>query len=125
MLSGKKAGRFLMAVYALCPYFVLGARMTCGANAALFMLPIAAALLMAGLKRPALLYAGMAALAMTAYSQTMMLVTAPAVVIGAAAVALIHGKNRMHVLLAAALGLVLCLPVVLTVYVNIYGLAIP
>ena len=122
MLSGKKAGRFLMAVYALCPYFVLGARMTCGANAALFMLPIAAALLMAGVKRPALLYVGMSALAMTAYSQTMMLVTAPAMVIGAAAVALIHGKNRMHVLLAAALGLVLCLPVVLTVYVNIYGL---
>ena len=122
MLSGKKAGRFLMAVYALCPYFVLGARMTCGANAALFMLPIAAALLMAGLKRPALLYAGMAALAMTAYSQTMMLVIVPAAVIGAAAVALIHGKNRMHALLAAALGLVLCVPAILTVYVDLNGL---
>lgn len=121
-LSGKSAGRFMLCIYALCPYFVLGARMTCGANAALFTLPIAAALLAAGLKKPALLYAGMAALAIAAYSQTMMLVVAPAAVIGAAVVALIFGKSRLHALLSAALGLVLCVPAILTVYVNVNGL---
>jgi len=121
-LSGKNAGRFMLFIYALCPYFVLGARMTSGVNAVLFMLPITAALLVTGLNKPVLLYAGMAALAMCAYSQTMMLVIAPAAVIGAAVVALIYGKSRLHALLSAALGLLLCVPAILTVYVNVNGL---
>ncbi len=118
-LSGKSAGRFMLFIYALCPYFVLGARMTCGANAALFMLPIAAALLVAGINRPALLYAGMAAMALCAYTQTMMLVIAPAMVLGAAAVVLASRKSRIHALLSALLGFALSMPALLTAYVNI------
>ena len=121
MLSGRRAGRFMLFIYALCPFFVLGARMTCGANAALFMLPIAAALLAAGLKKPALLYAGMAVMALTAYSQTMMLTIAPAAVLGAAVVALVYGRSRLHALLSAVLGLALCAAAMLTVYVNVCG----
>ena len=145
-LSGRSAGRFMLFIYALCPTFVLGARMTCGANAALFLLPIAAALLAAGLQADpasgqpaalpgarcthpgtrrlrscALLCAGMAALALSAYTQTMMLVIAPAAVLGAAVVALRFGKDRLHVLLASALGLALSVPAMLTVYVNLSG----
>ena len=147
-LSGRSAGRFMLFIYALCPYFVLGARMTCGANAALFLLPIASALLAAGLqadpasvqpdalpgarrahphagsrrlKRFALLCTGMAVLALSAYTQTMMLVIAPAAVLGAAAVSLRFGKDRLHALLASALGLALSVPAILTVYVNLSG----
>lgn len=121
-ISGKKAGRFLMAVYALCPYFVLGARMTHAANAALFMLPIAAALLTAGLKKPGLLYLGMAVMALSAYAQTMMLSVAPLSVAAALVIAMIFGRSRLHALLSAALGFVICLPAMATVYVNMNGM---
>lgn len=121
-LSGKKAGRFMLVLYALGPYFVLGARMTCGANAALFVLPIAAALLAVGLKKPGYLYPGMVAMALGAYTQEMMLLIAPLAVIGAGATSLLMGKSRRHALLSTVLGLVLSAPAALSVYVNMNGL---
>lgn len=120
-LSGRKAGRFLWVIYALAPYFVLGARMTCGANAVLYMLPIAAALLAVGLRKPAFLYPGMIVLALSAYTQQMMLLISPLTVVGVAAIALLHGKNRLHALLSAVLGFALSMPALLTACVNIAG----
>ena len=40
-LSGRRAARWMLLIAALCPIFVLEARMTCGSCAALYLLPIA------------------------------------------------------------------------------------
>ena len=40
LIGGKRAARWCLTAYAICPYFVLAARMTAAANAAVFLLPI-------------------------------------------------------------------------------------
>lgn len=121
-LSDRKAGRFLAVVYALCPYFVLGARMTCAGNAAIFLLPVATAFLAVGIKKPAYLYLGMIVLALSAYTQRMMLMIAPLTVMGAAIVGLLYGKSKKHALISAILGLMMSVPAILTAYVNLIEL---
>ena len=64
-LSGRRAARWMLLIAALCPIFVLEARMTCGSCAALYLLPIALCLIARGVTKPAALYPGMIVLALT------------------------------------------------------------
>ena len=121
-LAGKTAGLIMLILYALCPYFVLAARMTASANAAVFLLPIALWALCAGMKRSGLLYLGMALLGLMAYAQDLYFFISPLAVIAAAVVAAMYGVKKRHVFLSAALGLALCLPAAMTAYVNICAL---
>ena len=105
-------------MYAICPIFVLEARMTCGSCAALYLLPIALCLMVRGISRPVELYIGMIVLALTAYAQDMYFFIAPALVTACGVIAVISGKKR-HALPAMALGLLICVPAVLTAYVNL------
>lgn len=120
-VSGRRAARWMLVIYALCPIFVLEARLTCGSCAALYLLPIALCLMVRGLKRPAALYGGMAILALTAYAQDMYFFIAPAVIAVCGVIAAVSGKRKRHALLAAALGLLLCVPAMLTACVNLTG----
>lgn len=121
-LAGKTAGCIMLVIYALCPYFVLAARMTVGANAAVFLLPIALWALCAGLRKPVLLYVGMALMALLAYAQDLYFFISPVAVLVAAVVAAGYGVKKRHVCAAAVLGLAILAPAVVTAYVNICGL---
>ena len=70
-VSGRRAARWMLILYAVCPIFVLEARLTCRSCAALYLLPIALCLLARGISRPVELYIGMVVLALTAYAQNM------------------------------------------------------
>lgn len=118
-LSGKRAGRWCLTAYALCPYFVLTARMTRGANAAICLLPIALWLLAMGMKKPAALYAGTMLLALMAYAQNMYFFISPIGVLLAAATAAAYGMKKRHAFGAALLGIVVCMPAILTAFVNL------
>ena len=121
-LGGKRMGRWCLTAYAICPYFVLMARMTCGANAAVYLLPIALWAMVRGLERPAPLYAGAALMGLTAYTQDMYFFIAPAAVVLCGVIAAVHGGiPKRHALLATALGLLVCVPAMLTLYVNLTG----
>lgn len=118
-VSGRRAARWMLILYAVCPIFVLEARLTCGSCAALYLLPIALCLLARGISRPVELYIGMVVLALTAYAQNMYFFIAPALIAACGAIAAVSGQKKRHALLAAALGLLLCVPAVLTAYVNL------
>ena len=118
-LSGKRAARWMLAIVALCPIFVLEARMTCGSCAALYLLPIALCLIARGITKPAALYPGMIALALTAYAQDMYFFIAPASILACAIIALIFGRKKRHAAIAGAIGLLLCVPAMLTAFVNL------
>ena len=117
-VSGRRAARWMLVIYAICPIFVLEARLTCGSCAALYLLPIALCLMVRGISRPAELYIGMIVLALTAYAQDMYFFIAPALIAACGAIAAIFGKKR-HALPAMALGLLICVPAVLTAYINL------
>ena len=118
-VSGRRVARWMLILYAVCPIFVLEARLTCGSCAALYLLPIALCLLARGISRPVELYIGMVVLALTAYAQNMYFFIAPALIAACGAIAAVSGQKKRHALLAAALGLLLCVPAVLTAYVNL------
>ena len=108
-------------IAALCPIFVLEARMTCGSCAALYLLPIALCLIARGVTKPAALYPGMIVLALTAYAQDMYLFIAPAAILACTIIALIFGRRKRHAAIAGAIGLLLCVPAMLTAFVNLTG----
>ena len=118
-LAGKRAARWCLMAYALCPYFVLCARMTNSANAAVYLAPVALYLLVSGVKRPCFLYGGAAVVALMAYAQMMYLWISPAVIVIAAIVYALYGGKKRHALGAAALGLTICLPGIMTLWVSI------
>lgn len=120
-VSGKRAARWMLVIYAICPIFVLEARMTCGSCAALYLLPIALCLIARGLTKPALLYPGMILMALTAYAQDMYFFIAPAAILVCAVIALIAGRKKLHAAVSGAIGLLLCVPAMLTAYVNLTG----
>ena len=120
-LSGRRAGRWCLTAYALCPYFVLTARMTHGANAAICLLPIALWLLAMGMKKPAAFYTGTMLLALMAYTQNMYFFISPIGVLLAGATAAAYGMKKRHAFGAALLGIVICVPAILTAFVNLTG----
>lgn len=121
-LSGKRAGRWMLVIYALCPYFVLSARLTCGANAAVCLLPIALWALIKGLDKPAYAYAGAVLMALLAYAQNMYFFISPVVIVAAALIGAKSKEKRIHAISAGALGVLVCLPAMLTLWVNLKGL---
>ena len=120
-LSGRRAGRWMLTIAALCPIFVLEARMTCGSCAALYLLPIALCLIARGVTKQAALYPGMIVLALTAYAQDMYFFIAPAAILACAIIALIFGRRKRHAAISGAIGLLLCVPAMLTAFVNLTG----
>lgn len=120
-LSGKRAARWCLTIYALCPYFVLSARMTCGACAAVCLLPIAVYALLKGMKRPACLYAGAILMGLMAYAQDMYFFISPLAVLIACCTAAAYGMKKRHALGACVMGLLICLPAMLTLWVNLSG----
>ena len=120
-LSGRRAARWMLLIAALCPIFVLEARMTCGSCAALYLLPIALCLIARGVTKPAALYPGMIVLALTAYAQNMYFFIAPAAILACAIIALIFGRKKRHAAISGAIGLLLCVPAMLTAFVNLTG----
>lgn len=120
-LSGRRAARWMLTIAALCPIFVLEARMTCGSCAALYLLPIALCLIARGVTKPAALYPGMIVLALTAYAQDMYFFIAPAAILACAIIALIFGRRKRHAAIAGVIGLLLCVPAMLTAFVNLTG----
>ncbi len=95
--------------------------MTCGSCAALYLLPIALCLIARGITKPAALYPGMIALALTAYAQDMYFFIAPASILACAIIALIFGRQSGMRRLPARSGLLLCVPAMLTAFVNLTG----
>ena len=120
-LSGRRAARWMLLIAALCPIFVLEARMTCGSCAALYLLPIALCLIARGVTKPAALYPGMIVLALTAYAQDMYFFIAPAAILACAIIALIFGRRKRHAAISGTIGLLLCVPAMLTAFVNLTG----
>ena len=120
-LSGKRAARWSLTCYALCPYFVLAARLTCGANVAVCLLPVAVWLLVRGMKRAASLYAGVLLMALLAYAQDMYFFISPLAVVLSCVIAAIYGMKKRHAFGAMALGLIVCTPAMLTLWVNLAG----
>lgn len=120
-LGGKRAGRWCLTVFALCPYFVLSSRTAAGIQAAVCIVPIALALLAMGTRRPGLFCAGIAATALLAYAQDIFMLISPLVIVLCAAMAVQYGLRRRYALCAAALGLLLCLPAMLTCWVSLTG----
>ena len=117
-LGDERLGRMAMGVCALCPCFVLDARLTTGANAALYLLPIAIYLVLLGMRKPLCLYPGMILLAMTGYTSNIYLFIAPLLVIAAFVMGLLISKDKVHVLIAGILGVFAVMPALLTVIVN-------
>ena len=122
LLGGKRAARWCMIAYALCPYFVLTARLTCGANAAVCLLPIAVYAMLRGMKTPGWLYVGAVLMGLTAYAQNMYFFIAPAAILCGCAMAALGGMKKRHALCAAALGVLVCMPAMLTLWVNLNDL---
>ena len=120
-LSGRRAARWMLLIAALCPIFVLEARMTCGSCAALYLLPIALCLIARGVTKPAALYPGMIVLALTAYAQDMYFFIAPAAILACAIIALVFGRKKRHAVISGTIGLLLCVPAMLTAFVNLTG----
>ena len=120
-LSGRRAARWMLLIAALCPIFVLEARMTCGSCAALYLLPIALCLIARGVTKPAALYPGMIVLALTAYAQDMYFFIAPAAILACAIIVLIFGRQKRHAAISGTIGLLLCVPAMLTAFVNLTG----
>ena len=116
LLGGRRAGRWCLTVFALCPYFVLSARTAAGVQAAICLLPIALAMLSCGVKRPPLFYAGAAVMALLAYAQELYMLISPAAIVVCAAAAC--GLKKRHALGAAALGLAICVPAMATVWAS-------
>lgn len=120
-LGGERMGRWCMTAYALCPYFVLAARLTSGINLGVCLLPIALCVLVAGMKRARYLYAGMVLTALLAYTQDMYFFIAPAVIVLSAILAVCGGVKIRHAVFAGMLGMLLCVPAMLTLWVNLTG----
>lgn len=121
-LSGPRAGRWCLAAYAVCPYFALTARLTYGVNAAVSLAPVAVYLLVLGARKSAALYAGALLTALLAYAQDMYFFLSPAYVALACGVAAARGGvKKRHALGAALLGLAVCVPALLTLWVNLGG----
>lgn len=120
-LSGKRAARWCLTIYALCPYFVLSARMTCGACAAVCLLPIAVYAMLRGMEQPAYLYASAILMGLTAYAQDMYFFISPLAVLIACCTAAAYGMKKRHALGACVMGLLICLPAMLALWVNLSG----
>lgn len=120
-LAGKRAGRWCLAAYALCPFFALTARLTYGASAAVCLMPVAVWLLVEGAKRKAALYAGALATALLCYAQDMFFFLSPAFIVAACLIAAAYGMKKRNAVGAALLGLAVCVPALLTLWVNMSG----
>lgn len=122
-LGGRRAGRWCLVIFALCPYFVLSARVAMGVQAAICLLPIALALLCCGVRRPGLFYVGSAVLALLAYAQDLYMLISPVAIVVCAVIAALYGLKKRHALGAAALGLAICLPAALSCAGSMAGTA--
>jgi len=122
MVGGRRAARWCLAAYAVCPYFVLAARMTASAHAAVFILPLALYCILLGMKRTPSLYIGMVMLGLLAYAQNMYFFIAPCAVLLCGVFAVLCGVKKRHALCSSVLGMLMCFPAVLTLYVNLNGL---
>ncbi len=121
LLGGKRAARWCLVIYAICPYFVLTARLTAAANAAVFLLPIALYMMLAGLKKPGYLYAGTLLMGLMSYTQNMYFFIAPTAVLLCGVFAVLSGMKIRHALCAVALGMLVCVPGIMTLWVNLGG----
>ena len=121
LIGGKRAARWCLTAYAICPYFVLAARMTAAANAAVFLLPITLYCMLRGMEKPAALYAGMALMGLMAYAQNMYFFIAPAAVLLGGVFAALRGMKKRHALGASVIGMLICLPAIRTLWVNLGG----
>lgn len=119
--GGKRAARWCLTAYAVCPYFVLSARMTCGACLAVCLLPMAVYAMLRGMERPVYLYAGTILMSLMAYAQDMYFFISPLAVIVGCVIAAVYGMKKRHALGACALGMLICLPAMLTLWVNLGG----
>ena len=61
----------------------------------------------------------MVVLALTAYAQNMYFFIAPAAIAACGAITAVSGQKKRHAAMAAALGLLLCVPAVLTGFTSI------
>lgn len=121
VLSGRRAGRWCLTLYALCPYFVLSARLTAGANLAVCLFPIALWALLCGLEKTLALYLGAALMGFLPYAQEMYAYIVPVGMLAALALSVRGGCKKRHAVLAGALCLAISLPALLTAWVNLTG----
>lgn len=120
-ISGKRAARWMLVIYALCPTFILDARFAASANAAVFLMPIAFYALLRGLRQVSWLYVGMVLAGMLAYTYDIYFYIAPIVILAAVFAAKASGIKRLHCAAAGCLGLLCCVPALLTLWVNLSG----
>ena len=120
-LSGRQAGRWCLTLYALCPYFVLSARLTAGANLAACVFLLALWALLCGLKKRPLRYLGTALMGLLPYAQEMYTYIVPLGLLLSLGMAVHGGLSRRHAAAAWTLGLLIALPALLTAWVNLTG----
>ncbi len=113
-LSGRKAGRWFLLFWALSPFFVLTARLTAAASLSLCILPWALALAFRGLRKPGYLLPASVLMGLLTFTENLYFYLAPWLIILLAVAALRSGRRAGQVLPAAAAGLVICLPGILT-----------
>lgn len=121
-VSGDKAGRWMMMIYALCPVFILSARFAASANAAIFLMPIAFYALIRGMRTTAFLYAGMLLVGLLTYTYDIYFFIVPFVILAAAVYARRAGIKRNHCVAACLAGMLVYVPAFLTLLVNLCGL---
>ena len=113
-LGGKRAGRWLLLFWALSPFFVLTARLTAAASLAQCIFPWALALSVRGLRRPRELPWAFLLLGLLVFTQNLYFYLSPVLIALLAALSLRYGAKWRLVLPSALLGLVICLPGILT-----------
>ena len=119
--EGKTAGRYALTIEALCPYYILGARLTASANAALYLLPIAFYFLLCGMKKTGFMYAGLILTALMAYTQDLYFYISPVFLLVVVIVFLVKKKPVIHTLIAGFVGFMIVVPAILTAMLNYTG----
>lgn len=120
-ISGKRAARWMLVIYALCPTFILDARFAASANAAVFLMPIAFYALIRGFRQTPWLYVGMVLAGMLAYTYDIYFFIVPLVILAAVCTAKASGIKMLHCAAAGCIGLLHCVPALLTIWVNLSG----
>ena len=117
-LAGRRGGRWMLLIWAFSPFFVFSARLTAAPGLALCLAAPALYLSLLALRRPGALPAACALLALLSFAHDLYAYLSPALVLLLCLRAVRCGCAKGRAACAAAIGLLLCLPGILTVYAS-------
>ena len=120
-VAGERGGRWMLIIYALSPIFIMTARLTAAASVSLALAPMALWCSLRALKDDGWTVPACALLGLLCWSQDLYFYLSPALIVLLTALVLCRrrdGRRLWLPLAAAALGLALCLPGVLTAFAS-------